>query len=331
MSRIKFTAVIVTWNSGKHLGACVSALKESERHSRASLEILVVDNASQDDSSIIAISAGADRLVQNPTNAGFAVAASQGLALANGTWIVMTNPDLVVDTSFLQMVDDAVKDAPTNVCCYAPEIRFDSDKSLVNSCGIAVDSVGIPSEIGKGQPAVEVSFPTAIFGASGGGAILRRSALDEVGGFEPAYFAYYEDDDLSWRLQRAGYRALFLPTAKAFHVGSSTVGVASPLQTYLVARNRRLMFYRHGPHGLRARAWRCISELGHMAVSYALTRSSAPLRGRAAALCLRPYLHFLRRTDTIFLGGVPDALIPRVSFRSAIRRKLQSIALERGQ
>lgn len=290
----------------------------------------MIDNASDDDSGGIAISAGADRLIQNPINAGFAVAASQGIALANGTWIIMINPDLVIDISFLQIVDDAVKNAPANICCFAPEIRFAADNSLINSCGIAVDSIGIPSEIGKGQLASAVNLPTTIFGASGGGAILRRSALDEVGGFEPAYFAYYEDDDLSWRLQRAGYRALLLPTAKALHAGSSTVGVASPLQTYLVARNRRLLFYRHGPHDLRTRVWRGITDLGHAGVSYALTRCTAPFRGRAAALFLRPYLRFLRRTDATFLRGTPDVLVPRVSFRAAIRRKLQSITLERG-
>jgi GT2 family glycosyltransferase len=323
------TSVIVTWNSGEHIGDCVRALRQSARRSHATLEIVVVDNASQDDSAVIANDAGADRIVQNPINAGFAVAASQGIALASGSWILMTNPDLVVDEPFVQAVADAVGTAAEEMCCLAPDIRFATDSSVVNSNGIAVDRTGIPSEIGKGRKASVTGTPTDIFGASGGGSILRRSALDEVGGFEPAYFAYYEDVDLAWRLQRSGYRARFLADATASHAGSSTVGVGSPLQTYLVARNRRLMFYRHGPHDARARAWRAFSEAGHAVFSCLMTRSAAPLRGRAAALSLRLYMRYLRRLDRAQLARSPDILISRVSSWSALSRKLSSIALEK--
>ncbi len=324
-----FTCVVVTWNSDDHLGDCIEAIRRSEAQSDTSVEILVIDNASTDHTTDIATKTGADRIVRNPINAGFAVAASQGVALARGMWIVMTNPDLVVHESFVKAVTSAVRAAPANVSCFAPEIYFLADSMRINSRGIAVDDVGLPSEIGKGQLVSKAPIPVRVFAGSGGGSILRRTALDKVGAFDPVYFAYYEDVDLAWRLQRSGYRTLFLPNARASHAGSSTVGVASPLQTYLVARNRRLIFYRHGPHSWRARMWRTLTDIIHASVLCVATRSAAPLYGRASAIRLRLYLRFLRRTDAANLTGDHDTLVARIPFKAALRRKVRSIALEK--
>jgi GT2 family glycosyltransferase len=241
----------------------------------------------------------------------------------------MTNPDLVVDESFIQVITDAVKTASIDISCFAPEIRFSADSMRLNSRGIGVDEAGLPAEIGKGQLVCDAPMPIKVFAGSGGGSILRRAALDEVGAFDPLYFAYYEDVDLAWRLQRSGWRARFLPSAQASHAGSSTVGVASPLQTYLVARNRRFLFYRHGPHKWRARIWRTLTDTAHAGVLCAMTRSMIPLYGRASALRSRPYLRYLRKYDATHLLDTPDNLTARIPFRTALRRKYQSVALEK--
>lgn len=327
--KLLFTSVIVSWNSADHLGECIQAIRRSEAKSETSVEVIVIDNASTDGSAEMAKSTGADVVIKNPINAGFAVAASQGIALARGQWIIMTNPDLLVDESFVSAITEAVTDVPSDVACFAPEIRFAADSSRLNSRGIGVDSVGIPAEIGKGKLVGEAPMPIKIFAGSGGGSILRRVALDQVGAFAPLYFAYYEDVDLAWCLQRCGWRARFLPSAHASHAGSSTVGVASPLQTYLVARNRRFLFYRHGPHSWRARFWRTLTDTAHATVLCAVTRSPTPLYGRAAALRARPYLYYLRKRDAVFLTKDPDTFVPRIPFRAALQRKLRSIALER--
>jgi GT2 family glycosyltransferase len=324
-----FTSVIVTWNSASHLGDCIRAVRRSQTGSGISVEIIVVDNASDDGSADIATSVGADLVVENPINAGFAVAASQAIALASGQWIIMTNPDLVMDDYFIKAITEAVTTAPNDVACFAPEIYFAADVVRLNSRGIGVDHVGLPAEIGKGQLVSDALVPTEIFAGSGGGSILRRAALDHVGAFDPLYFAYYEDVDLAWRLQRSGWKALFLPSARASHAGSSTTGVASPLQTYLVARNRRFLFYRHGPHDFRARFWRAITDIAHAIVLTVVTRGSAPLYGRVAALKARPYLYYLRRQESGYLTKIPNDFMPRITFRAALRRKLHSISLER--
>jgi GT2 family glycosyltransferase len=322
-----FSCVTVAWNSADHLPACIDALRRSAGESGAAVEVIVVDNASGDGSPALAEAHGADRVVRNPVNAGFAVAASQGLGLATGDWVVMVNPDLVVDATFFAAALEAVATASEELAAFAPEIRFAADAERVNSRGITVDESGIPAEVGKGELRGAAS-PGAVFGATGGAALLRRSALDRVGGYEPLFFAYYEDVDLAWRLQRAGFRASHLPGAGASHAGSSTVGVGSPLQTYLVARNRRFLVRRHGPFDPRARAWRTVVEIGHAGFLTVATRNAAPLRGRAAALRRRRYLRFLRRVDRATLAGTAAALTPRARFGATLRRKLRSMDLE---
>jgi GT2 family glycosyltransferase len=323
------TAVIVSWNSDEHLGSCISTLVKSGLHSSIRFEIVVVDNNSADDSVDVAKRVGADQVIRNPINAGFAVAASQGIAVAQGSWIIMVNPDLVVDEPFIAVVIDAVMAAPVEVACFAPEIRFSADATRINSRGIMIDAAGLPAEIGKGQLVTEAPIPTRVFAGSGGGSVLRRTALDRVGGFEPLYFAYYEDTDLAWRLQRSGYRAYFLPGAYAYHAGSSTVGVGSRLQTYLVARNRRFLFYRYGPREWKAKGWRMLADTAHACVLCAITKSLTPLYGRASALRSRLYLRYLRRWDSVHLKDKTDLLATRTPFRVALMRKWRSVTLER--
>jgi GT2 family glycosyltransferase len=147
-----------------------------------------------------------------------------------------------------------------------------------------------------------------------------------LGGPEPAFFAYLEDVDLALRLRCAGYRAVFVPDAIAFHEGSASTGARSPLKVYLVARNRRLLFQLHGPRSLRATGWRALTDLAHAAYSTAGT-PVAPWAGRLEALRFRRYLAFLRRArkhaepcHTEFERS------PRASLSATLRRKQTVVA-----
>ncbi|MGH3109625.1 MAG: glycosyltransferase family 2 protein, partial [Gaiellaceae bacterium] len=101
MSALEISVVIVSWNSGESLPASFEALRRSAAAAGTRLEIVVVDNASADDSRSVATGAGADRIVENPLNAGYVVAASQGIALARGEWVMLANPDLTVSERFV--------------------------------------------------------------------------------------------------------------------------------------------------------------------------------------------------------------------------------------
>ena len=190
---------------------------------------------------------------ENPVNAGYVVAASQGIALARGAWIMLANPDLTVSEAFVGTMLDAARDPPPQMSpASCPTSVTRPIPSVVNSRGIEVDDDRYPGGEGRGAEA-----PTTLAGPSRSSARARAAAssvgraLAEVGGLEPLYFAYLEDVDVGWRLRKKGYRSFVVPGAVALHEGSASTGEGSWLKAFLVARNRRALFRLHGPTGFR--------------------------------------------------------------------------------
>lgn len=309
------SAVVVAWNAGDTLETCVQSLRASARLAEATVQVVVVDNASSDDAVERLELTADDVVVRNRLNAGYGVAAAQGIARAHGAWVLLVNPDVVVDPAFVPALLEASERASARVATLVPELRFSSRPGVVNCRGITVDAIGVPAEVDAGSPAVRGAAPSVpVLGGSSGCCLLRAEHVRRLGGPEPAFFAYLEDVDLAVRLARAGYEAMFVPAAVAFHEGSAATGARSPLKAYLVARNRRLLFSLHGPRTLRARAWRTMTELGHAVVTSFHT-PVAPWVGRLDALRFRRYVRFLRRSRA---RSEPATVAPRTAPRATL-------------
>ena len=96
--------------------------------------------------------------------------------------------------------------------------------------------------------------PAEVFGWCGGGVLLRRSYLAQVGLFDERFFLYYEDTDLAWRGRARGWRYRYVPTSVVRHVHAATSGVGSPMFQHYVERNRLLMLTKNAPAGLVAKS-----------------------------------------------------------------------------
>jgi N-acetylglucosaminyl-diphospho-decaprenol L-rhamnosyltransferase len=318
------SAVVVAWNSAEALPTCMRSLREAERTADAPLELIVVDNGSADASVERARELGADLVISNPVNAGYGVAVAQGLARASAPWALLINPDVVVERMFIAALAAAAKSATEDVATLVPDVRFASDPTLVNCRGIEVDRAGIPADVEAGRQAIEVRAPRDVFGGSSGACLLRLEAVHEVAGVEPAFFAYGEDVDLAWGLRRAGYGALLIPGAVAYHEGSASMGGESPLKAFLVARSRRLLFRLNGPHTPGARARRTLVELAHASVVTLLGAGGAPWLGRLDALRGRRYIRFVRRSRALTDARREPELGPLRPLREALQRKLSA-------
>jgi O-antigen biosynthesis protein len=316
------SAVIVGWNPGASLVACTRSLRRSAEQARIDLQLVIVDNASEDGSvDDLSLDEG-DVSVRNPLNAGYSVASAQGMALASAPWILLVNPDLTVAPAFFEELIDAIRDAPDSLVSVVPEMRFASHPELVNCRGLMVDEIGVPAEVDAGVVSAGSTPSVEILGGSSGCCLLRATAVRRLGGPEPVFFAYLEDVDLALRLRRAGYRSLFSPGAVAWHEGSMSTGSRSPLKTFLVARNRRLLFRLHGPRTLRARFWRILVEAGHGGVSSLHGVGAAPWTGRLDAVRLRRYIRFVVRSRAAHdLHVSTPELAPRTTLRATLRRK----------
>jgi hypothetical protein len=315
------SAVVVTWNAGASLLACIDSLRRSAEAGDVALEIVVVDNASSDASLDTLTPADDIVVVRNPLNAGYGVAATQGLTRATAAWALLVNTDLEVTPTFFREILSAARSAPREVATLVPELRYAADPTIVNSRGVAVDTLGLPLEVDLGA-SIDSQAGPAVLGGSSGCCLLRLDALRDIGGVEPAFFAYLEDVDLALRLGRAGYEARFVPSAHCVHVGSASVGGDSPLKAYLVARNRRVLLALHGPTTVRSRIARVPVEIGHGLVTTLSGGGLAPWRGRASALHMRRYLRFVRRSRAALEpreAGLPTP--PPARILGALRRK----------
>lgn len=321
MTTPRMSAVVVAWNAGPTLGACVDSLRMSADRADESLQIVVVDNGSSD-GAVDGLRLEADDVaVRNPLNAGYGVAAAQGIARSVAPWILLVNPDLTVEQDFIRALLSAADAAEPAVASLVPEMRFASRHELVNCRGLTVDEIGVPAEIDAGTPVDGAAPSIPVLGGSSGCCLLRSEHVRRLGGPEPAFFAYLEDVDLALRLSCAGYGTTFVPDAIAFHEVSASTGERSPLKIFLVARNRRLLFRLHGPRSLRETAWRSLADFGH-AVYSSLEAPVAPWAGRLEAIRFRRYVRFLGRSRAESGPCVADYDRPRrATLRETLGRK----------
>jgi len=322
MTKPEVSAVLVAWNAGSSLATCTSSLRKAAARAGVALQVVVVDNAS-DDGSVdqLALEDG-DVRIRNPLNAGYGVAAAQGMTRAAGEWILLANPDLTVEPTFFRALAEAAREASAEVATLVPEMRFAARREIVNCRGLSVDEIGVPAEVDAGMNAADPPGIRDLLGGSSGCCLLRASAVRTLGGPEPAFFAYLEDVDLALRLRRAGYSAVFVPDAVAWHEGSMSTGRRSPLKEFLVGRNRRVLVGLHGPWSLRARFWRTVTDAGHGLVTSTRGAGIAPWAGRVDALRLRRYVRFVRRSRAAHDPNAgPVQLAPRVTLRRTLARR----------
>lgn len=218
--------VLVTWNSAPYLPRCLEGMRQ-QTHART--ELIVVDNASADDSAAQCEAAGA-HVIRNGDNRGFSAAVNQGIAAAHGELILLVNPDCYLTPEYTARLaaalDQAGADfgAATGLLVRARGHAIEPT-SEVDSLGILMTRNGRHLDLGQGSPVAALADAkrwVEVFGVSGAAAMYRKTFLDDVAvdgkAFDEDFFAYREDADLAWRGRLFGWRALCEPRAVAHHV-----------------------------------------------------------------------------------------------------------------
>lgn len=233
-----------------------------------------------------AAAALATHVVAPPSNLGFAAGVAAGIERSHGEWVLLVNDDCRLDRSAITALVRAGRSG-ADVGSVAASVRFARAPAILNSAGIEVDALGVARERLVGAPAAAAgTVRFDVFGASGTLALYRRAMLDDAGGIDTSFFAYYEDADLAWRALMRGWRCLFEPAAIGFHDHSGSFGHHAHAKEYLVGRNRVRMLAKNATsRHLRRHAFAMLAyDAAYIAYVAARRGSLAPLRGRVQGL-----------------------------------------------
>jgi GT2 family glycosyltransferase len=304
------SVIVVTWNGLPLLRRTLPAVLAQSLPGGATLELLVVDNASRDGTAeyLARLRAGDPRVraLFNRRNEGFAGPNNQGFAAARGAFVATLNNDAVPQPGWLEALL-AVAGGDPRIGSVASRMVFQHAPHLIQSAGITIDRAAIAWDRLAGRPLAEgEAAPVEVFGASAGAALYRTEMLRQLGGFDPRFFMYLEDVDLAWRARIAGWRAFSAPQAVVRHAHSATAGEGSPLKNWHLGRNKVWTVAKCYPAPGLARYLPAVLlyDLGSLPYTMVTRRDASPLLGRLAALrSLGPALAERRRLQ----GRYPDA------------------------
>ncbi len=241
--------VIPSHNRPDLLRLCLASV----RTHAPTAQVIVVDDGSKDCVVAHVAESFAD-VVRHERPMGFAVAANRGIERATGSVVELLNDDTQVSAGWAESALAAFAD-PT-IAAVAPLVLqgVPSDKAhaVIDSAGDEYDRGGFARKRGHGQRLTDGYLqPCEVFGASASSAFYRADVLRTVGAFPESFGAYFEDVDLSWRIRRAGYRAMYEPGSVIWHrVGSSYRKRRELLERQ--SRNEELVFWRNVPRVGRA-------------------------------------------------------------------------------
>jgi len=225
---------IVNWNTRDLLRNCLKAI--DSHPPVGEYEIIVVDNASPDASAqMVKEEFPRFRLLANSENLLYAKASNQALAMARGELVMLLNPDTEVKEGCLARLSEFLQNNP-QAAAAAPRLRW-PDGSIQPSCRSFPKPRAILMDIlrlSRVFPGCEICgeyrmtfFPhdslREVDQPMASALMLKREALEEIGGFDEGFPMFFNDVDLCFRLRQAGWKIFFLPEAEALHhYGSST-------------------------------------------------------------------------------------------------------------
>jgi len=239
------SVVIVNYRGAEDTIACVAGLRELEWPDDQ-LEIVVVDNASGDGSAAAIRAAAPDiTLVESPENTGFAGGCNLGITSSCGQYIALINSDARPDAGWLAAGVGSMRSDPS-VAAVASKV-LDWDGQRIDYVGGSLNFVGqgYKAEVGQLDDG-SWDKPRDVLFFTGSAAVIRRDVFDMLGGFDEQYFMFFEDVDLGWRINLAGYRVRYEPKSIVFHKHHVSIAkFGSYREQYLLARNSLLTIYKN--------------------------------------------------------------------------------------
>lgn len=316
MSSARVRLGVVSWNSADLLGPCLTSLPAAL--GALPYDVVVVDNASSDQSREVAAQHGA-RVIANATNVGYARAMNQALEPSDAEVLIALNPDTLAPPGSLEALVHGLL-ADGSIAVISPQLRLPTGELQPTAyrfpgpavtLGLCFVPRRIRDRFGLGQRwwlegESSAARATSVDWCIGAVHVLRRAAMDSPP-YRERWFMYVEDLDLCWRARRAGWRVVIDGAVEVSHVGNAS-GAAWGHRRQARWLTATYDWYEESHGWLRTRGWAAANVAGALAVllrSWLVDRASgAPLRSDLRR-ALRVHRGALIRTPQPLAGPPP--------------------------
>lgn len=222
------SAIIVNYNAGDLLRQCINSLIACD----CEVEIIVVDNASQDESLAAIADIHQLTVIKNPTNTGFAAACNQGITAAKADYFLFLNPDSTIEAQALsRMIDVFENDKQVGMAggmlCHLDGTEQPGGRrvfptprlAFMRATGLSLLSEFFPKLFSDfllhNSPVPETAVEVEAI--SGACMLVKREAVENVGQWDEGYFLHCEDLDWCMRFRQNNWKVMFVPDAKVLH------------------------------------------------------------------------------------------------------------------
>ncbi len=241
----RVVVVVPNWNGADNLATCLDSLLTQT----VKAHVIVVDNGSVDGSLGLLQKYPDVEVIRHAENKGYAGGVNPGFrrAIELGLdYVAPFNNDAVADKNWLKSLLNYLDKHPG--AGIATCKLLSADGSHLDSTGDYYTSWGLPYPRGRGEDNVtKYDKQTEVFGASGGASLYRVAMLEGIGLLDEDFFAYYEDVDLSFRAQLAGWKVAYVPASVVYHEMSVTGSRIKGFFAYQTMKNLQLLHYKNVP------------------------------------------------------------------------------------
>ena len=240
--------VTLTWNTTEVTCDFLRSLNEHGTYKN--MEVIVVDNGSKEDPTPAFKAIYPDvKVILNGKNLGFTGGNNVGIRAAKGDFLFIVNNDTEVTPGLIEGLLEIFEQYP-DAGMVSPKFHYFFHKGTIeyagyNSINIFTGRNGMIGSREQDQGQYNEVKQTNY--AHGGGMMVPRKVVEEVGPLPEHFFIYYEELDLSEQIKRKGYKIYYQPKSLIYHKESMTTGKASPFKTFYHTRNRILFMRRNVP------------------------------------------------------------------------------------
>ena len=241
MTQPLVSIIILNYNAGQILLDCFESVIKTNYDN---FEIIIVDNASEDKSyRKCKEKFERTRIIENEKNLGYCEGNNIGIREAKGDYIVILNPDTIVESNCIEELISAYSKFGEGL--YQPKILSLNEKQVLQSTGNMLHIFGFAFAKDKGRKDGEGDEEIKKIGyASGTCLFTSRNVLDKVGLLDSFLFLYHDDLDLGWRASQIGINSYYVPKSKIYHVESYSLKWSAK-KFYWLERNRKYCLLTH--------------------------------------------------------------------------------------